>query len=70
MDRENELAQGMCLGEVLGELDGMYSEFATDRLKPAFCIPVGAGVSDGQLQDIVYKYVNAHPERRHWHMVT
>jgi hypothetical protein len=53
-EREGSYRQGVCTGYILG---------AADAVREATCMP--AGVTKGQLRDVVVGYLTAHPEERH-----
>jgi hypothetical protein len=60
LDRE-----GDCLGYVAGVTDTLLSLQAA---KPhmGYCIRIPAAVTGGQLRDIAVKYLQEHPEERHY----
>jgi hypothetical protein len=62
--QNNYFALGVCLGEVLGEIEGISSGFHAEDLPVPFCLPPNR-VTNKQLQDIVYKYITDHPAERH-----
>jgi hypothetical protein len=67
-DKQNDyFALGVCLGEVLGEIEGISSGFYSQNLLVPFCIPPNR-VTNKQLQDILYKYITDHPAERHFHL--
>ena len=66
-DDKAAFTKGLCLGEVLGEIEGISSGFIDQKLLIPFCIPPNR-VTNGQLQDVIYKYVVDHPAERHFHL--
>ena len=61
----NNYYAGTCAGYIMGVIDSHNGAAGTEKMpEPYFCIP--GDVSRGQLIDIVLKYVEAHPERRHF----
>jgi hypothetical protein len=55
----NDLDKAICLGYVMGVTEGLQSRHTT-------CVPKGAGVSGGQIMDVVTNYLRDHPEARHY----
>jgi hypothetical protein len=58
---------GVCMGVIVGNIDAMkaistYSK-STKWLRNYFCLPLNA--TNGQLVEIVIKYLKGHPETRH-----
>lgn len=51
-------SQGLCLGTITGLLDGL--SFSPNRY---ICLP--AGTTNGQVRDVVVRYMETHPEERH-----
>jgi hypothetical protein len=67
-DKKEPFEIGFCLGEVLGTLDTIVSSFRMSNISIPFCM--ADGVTNKQIQDIVYKYIVVHPEERHFHLTT
>jgi Rap1a immunity proteins len=62
-DQQNDAYEvGVCLGQVLGEVDGLTTGLWIGASTAPFCIPTG--VTNGQIKDVAYKYVTDHPENR------
>ena len=64
----NEFGSGLCIGYVMGLSDGIAVQQDLLLNKPRIlwqniCRP--EGVTSGQLRDVVVKYVEDHPEKRH-----
>jgi hypothetical protein len=54
----------MCVGYIVGASDANLDFFNALGAEHLFCIP--NGVTREQTRDVVVKYLNAHPERRHF----
>jgi hypothetical protein len=59
--RSEALTQGVCLGMINGVR--FFARAATRGTDLAVCIP--KGVSVGQVNSVVVRYLRAHPERQH-----
>ena len=53
----------VCLSYAMGVIDSMEAAVKDNLLEPLFCMP--PAVTNDQIEDIVVKYVENHPEKRH-----
>ena len=61
----NHYYAGTCAGYIMGVIDSHNGAVGTEKMsEPYFCVP--DEVSRGELIDIALKYVEEHPERRHF----
>ena len=61
--RNNNLEQYGCLYYIVGVTDGVKTE-RHPSISTQFCIP--NGVTNGQLTDIAFLWLQKHPEQRHY----
>lgn len=60
----NDWPSGSCFGRIIGSVDGFRVKAALDKTGLPFCIP--EGVTNGQVVDIVVRWVRDQPAKRHY----
>lgn len=53
----------VCLSYAMGVIDSIDVAVKKGLMAPIFCVP--SSVSDEQIEDVVVKFVEDHPEKRH-----
>lgn len=60
----NDWGSGACFGRIIGSIDGFRVKAMLDKTGLPFCMP--DGVTNGQVVDIVVKWVRDQPAKRHY----